>query len=145
MILELVRRWSTGDTTTGTLTVDGAPECFTLEDLVRTAHGEDIHRVKVAGATAIPAGTYAVTMYDSPRHGRVPLLHDVPDFTMVEIHGGNTAKDTQGCILVGQKRHAAAIEQSQAALGELVKKVERAVEQNEPVTITIRELFEVVA
>lgn len=141
MILVLTRRWQTGDTTMGTLTVDGNPECYTLEDVVRTTHGEDIHTVKIAGMTAIPAGTYRVTMHDSPKFGRVPHVHDVPGFTDILIHAGNTAKDTAGCILVGMTRKPAALEQSRVALVDLIKKMETAEANGEPITIEIREVF----
>lgn len=125
VILELVRRWTTGDTITGTLTVDAIPEAYTLESL----------------ADAIPCGTFPVTLYDSPKHGRVPLLHDVPGRTWIEIHPGNTIKDTEGCILVGLTRKPAAVEQSRLALGQLVKKLEASLEQGNAVTLTIREAF----
>lgn len=49
----------------------------------------------------IPVGIYKVTQFDSPRMGRDFLLHDVPGRAMVEIHAGNTIKDTEGCILIG--------------------------------------------
>lgn len=123
MIIDVARRWRTTDTILGTLTIDAAPECFTLESL----------------ADAIPCGTYPVSMYDSPRHGRVPLLHDVPGRTWIEVHAGNTAKDTEGCILVGLTRKPAALEQSRLALGELVKKIDAALEQGDPVTLTVRD------
>lgn len=52
----------------------------------------------------IPAGTYLVTPFKSPTKGNVFLVHDVPDRSMIEIHKGNTIKDTEGCILVGTQR-----------------------------------------
>lgn len=124
MILELVRRWRTGDTTMGTLTVDAIPECYTLEPFV-----------------PIPCGTYPITMYNSPRNGRVPLLHDVPGHEWIEIHIGNTVKDTKLCILVGLTRKPSALEQSRLALEQLIKKIDTALEQSNPVTIEIREAF----
>lgn len=138
--LVLTRRWVTGDTTMGTLTVDGMPECYTLEDVVRTAQGEDIHDVKVPGETAIPAGTYRVEMDQSPKFGRVPHLRDVPGFTDILIHAGNTVKDTEGCILVGLTRKPSALEQSRVALVELIKKIERAEQHGRPVNLEIREM-----
>lgn len=85
--------------TTGKLYVDGQYFCDTLEDTVRNLPTE----AKVAGETAIPAGTYKVIVNRSPRFGRyLPRLIDVPYFTGILIHRGNTAKDTAGCILVGK-------------------------------------------
>lgn len=49
----------------------------------------------------IPEGIYTVRPYNSPTKGHVFLLFDVPDRSMIEIHKGNTIKDTEGCILPG--------------------------------------------
>ena len=75
--------------------------CWTLEDPAREAPGEPVEAWKIKGDTAIPRGTYAVTVTRSNRFGvDLPLLLDVPGFEGVRIHGGNTAADTEGCILV---------------------------------------------
>jgi len=50
------------------------------------------------------------SIYDSPRLGREVILF--PDFedrtgrtyTYIEIHNGNIADDSEGCILVGETR-----------------------------------------
>ena len=110
MKLVLQRQPSTAACTLGRLFVDGEPECWTLEDVVRPP------RVKVDRATAIPPGTYRVEVTHSPRFGvRLPLLHDVPGFVGIRIHPGNTADDTEGCILVGTDRGRNAILRSRAA------------------------------
>lgn len=87
----------------------------TLEDKVRSTD-ED----KVYGKTAIPYGTYTVTITFSPKFNRLlPLINDVPGFTGVRIHPGNTADDTEGCILVGVNDSIGAIHHSKATFDEL--------------------------
>jgi hypothetical protein len=104
MELVLTRQFAVGDATIGTLTLDGAFECWTLEDVIRER--------KVYGKTAIPAGCYPVLLCESPRFsdsyekrglGRiVPLIDKVPNYSGVRIHVGNVAEHTHGCVLVGQ-------------------------------------------
>lgn len=57
---------------------------------------------KIAGVTAIPAGTYRVYVTHSPTFKReLPILVNVPQFTGVRIHRGNYQEDSEGCIVVG--------------------------------------------
>lgn len=117
--------------TIGTLLIDGVFECYTLEDVVRP-DGEP----KVFGETAIPAGEYDVTITFSPHFQRdLPLLHAVPSFEGVRIHPGNTAADTEGCLLVGESRDAESIHNSRAAFDALYPKIRDAIERGEKVTI----------
>jgi hypothetical protein len=90
------------DFTLGKLYHDGQFICYTLEDKVREVIGEPVSAWKVAGQTAIPAGVYNVIITMSTRFKiRLPLLMDVPGFSGVRIHTGNSSADTEGCILVG--------------------------------------------
>jgi hypothetical protein len=90
------------DFTLGKLYHDGQFICYTLEDKVREVIGEPVSAWKVAGQTAIPAGVYPVIITMSARFKiRLPLLMDVPGFSGVRIHTGNSSADTEGCILVG--------------------------------------------
>jgi Family of unknown function (DUF5675) len=101
MDINLVRRWFTANSTIGQLSIPSANfVCFTLEDVVR-GPGEKIH-----GKTAIPLGKYKVTLDPSPKFHQAirPRLHDVPNFEGILIHEGNTAENTEGCILVGRTR-----------------------------------------
>lgn len=94
MELLLQREPSNESCTIGKLFVDGEYLCFTLEDVVRPK--------KIYAETAIPAGRYKVVLTMSPRFKRVlPLLENVPGFEGIRIHSGNTADDTEGCILPG--------------------------------------------
>jgi hypothetical protein len=95
MKLEL-KRFEFGDTfTIGKFYIDGIYHCYTLEDKVREGK-------KVNGQTAIPVGSYDVIVDVSTRFGKsLPHILNVPNFTGVRIHAGNTSKDTEGCILLG--------------------------------------------
>lgn len=85
--------------TLGKMYIDGEFFCYTLEDPVRPAG------VKVYGDTAIPALSYEVVMSFSEKFRKpLPLLLDVPGFSGVRIHGGNSVKDTLGCVLVANNR-----------------------------------------
>jgi hypothetical protein len=119
MNVTIVRDRLTARSSTGTLSIDGVFECFTLEDAVRP--------VKIKGLTAIPYGAYELIISWSARFGRqLPLLLDVPHFDGIRIHAGNTDADTDGCILVGQTRETDRIGQSKAAFSALFAKLEAA-------------------
>lgn len=135
MNLTLNRIFKGPDYTIGKLYIDGEYFCDTLEDPVRTLPtfcpntSEGIPCAcpeKVYARTAIPAGTYKITMENSPRFKRIlPLLHDVPHFLGVLIHSGNDANDTAGCILVGSNKAKGKVLESRAAsdrLNALLKK-----------------------
>lgn len=103
MEIKVTRNWKKADYTIGRLFINGEFICNTLEDAVRTIAPNGAGKIK--GKTAIPAGRYQVTVTMSPRFKRLmPLLHKVPHFSGVRIHAGNTAADTDGCILVGENK-----------------------------------------
>ena len=107
--------------TIGKLYVDGEYVCDAIEDTVRDldkdgkfANGE----VKIPGKTAIPYGRYEITMkVKSPKYsnfskyswakkydGYLPRLLNVPHFDGVLIHVGNSALDSEACVLVGENK-----------------------------------------
>lgn len=98
--LFLARKRNWDDTATGELYADAVFQCFTVEDRVRDlgAHGEG----KVWGQTAIPAGRYRIIIDHSDKFKK-DMIHimDVPFFTGIRMHGGNTDEDVTGCVLVG--------------------------------------------
>lgn len=72
--------------------------CYTMEDAARIK--------KIQNETCIPAGRYQVDYTWSGRFNRMlPLLLNVPLYTSIRIHSGNTPADTDGCILVGTEKY----------------------------------------
>lgn len=133
MKIEVKRNKTVKGTTIGQLYVDGVFECYTLEDEVR-APG-----VKVFGNTAIPPGTYNVTITMSNRFKRLlPLLNNVEGFEGVRIHPGNSKENTEGCILTGQsvRPDQQWLFNSKVAFEALFKKMQAT---KEPITLTIGE------
>jgi len=131
MKLMLERVEKAADYTIGSLSVDDDWQCWTCEDEVRDGP-------KVPGQTAIPAGTYQVIVTMSNRFQRpLPLLVNVPDFDGIRIHPGNTAADTDGCILPGCDRYANSVGRSRVAFEALFTKIKDAIAKGEKVTIEI--------
>jgi len=96
MRIKLQRLVFSEKSTIGILYVNETAFGFTLEDTRRSPCE------KIPGQTCIPAGTYEVALSHSPRFKRaMPTLLNVPGFTHILIHWGNTPKDTAGCILLG--------------------------------------------
>lgn len=101
----LVDRYEESDNglaTIGKVYLDGVFRYYSLEDKVREIPGHPASEWKVKGETAITQGRYKVTVVWSPKHQcMVPLVNDVPGFSAIEIHWGNTDRDTEGCLLLG--------------------------------------------
>ena len=147
MHLDLKRTTFSKESTIGELFVDGAFECYVLEDVVRQP-GE----AKVFGKTAIPAGTYQVKVTYSNRFRRLlPLLVNVAggniqfggrriDECGVRIHSGNKPEDTEGCLLPGTRLGAdgRSVEASRVAFDALFAKINAALAGGEKVTLTIK-------
>jgi len=126
------------ESTLGELFIDGAEECFVLEDAVREVPDKPVEEWKVAGKTAIPYGTYKLIINHSQRFNRdLPLLLDVPGFSGVRIHPGNTAIDTEACLLVGRRRGEDFVGESRAAFGLLYPKLVAALAAGDEITIEI--------
>ena len=85
---------------------DGNHWCSVLEDtdrgLTDSMNIREIRSLKVKGETAIPKGIYEVQITYSPKFRRkLPLLLNVKGYEGVRIHAGNTARNTEGCLLPG--------------------------------------------
>lgn len=117
--LTLFRNSLTKESALGTLSIkEGDKEeflCYTLEDRVREVPHESVKNWKVPGQTAIPRGKFRVLKTMSQRFGKHTLhIMDVPGFAGIRIHAGNTAADTEGCVLVGMGMADRSINGSQA-------------------------------
>lgn len=76
---------------------------------------------KIYGKTAIPRGRYKVVLSFSRRFKRImPELLNVPGFSGVRIHGGNTHHNTDGCPLLGAQRTANGVRDCSDVNGRLV-------------------------
>lgn len=136
MKLELIRDTFTDYNTLGTLLADGAKIGETLEDTDRKLEdgGE-----KVYGKTAIPRGTYKISITFSNRFQKpMPLIHDVPGFDGVRIHGGNTDADTLGCPLLGSIRTDNGIAKCAGPNARLIALLEQAEDIGEECTIEVK-------
>lgn len=143
MKITLQRSFKGPNYTIGKLFVDGDCYCDTIEDVVRdlphvcpnTSKGHACTcKEKVYARTAIPGGTYKVTMEYSPRFERsLPYLHDVPHFLGILIHSGNTDADSAGCIIVGRNTVKGKVLESRATLDKLISRIK----DEEDITIDI--------
>jgi hypothetical protein len=119
----------------GTMLIDGKHFGETLEDKDRFLEAGE---TKVPNDTAIPRGRYRVILSDSERFRRVmPEVLDVPGFSGVRIHGGNTTADTSGCVLLGSVRTAGGVASCHGINERLIDRIGEALGDNEEVWLEI--------
>ena len=123
MKLILTRHARRADYTIGRLEDEnGKKICDTLEPIWRNYDGGEM---KIPRKSAIPEGSYRVVVTKSKRFQKyLPLLVGVPGFEGVRIHAGNTSRDTEGCILVGQNLQVGKLLWSRITLEKLMKLIE---------------------
>lgn len=133
MKLKLVRKVGNAGFTEGRLYIDDVFECYTVEDAIR--------KVKVQNMTAIPAGEYKVILSMSNRFKKIlPEVLNVPGFTGVRIHAGNSSKDTEGCIIVGavnDRDDDDWVGGSKIAMTRLQPKIAKAIKAGNTVTLEV--------
>lgn len=153
MKLRLERRYKCNGYTIGKLFVDGRYFCDTLEDadrgLTDAMTEAEIKSRKFESMTAIPSGEYQVTLkvvsqrfgsdkfYKQVCRGKLPRLLNVKGFDGVLIHCGNTDKDTDGCILVGENKVKGQVINSRDTFRRLYPQLLAAHLNKETITITI--------
>ena len=137
MKVEVNRIFKASNYTIGELSVNNNYVCDTLEDKVR-ADGK-----KVYAETAIPTGTYTLVLSYSNRFKKVmPEILNVPNFSGIRIHCGNSSKDTEGCLLVGKwdGKTENWISDSKNSYNKLYPLLEEAFNKKENITITIKDI-----
>lgn len=136
--------------TIGRLYIDGQYFCDTCEDTDRGLRQDlplSVNQAKKRrGVTAIPVGRYRVTLdvfsqrfskkkqYDFTR-GYLPRLVNVPAFEGILIHIGNTAADSEGCILVGRNTKVGMVLESTKTFKALYEVLRKA---SDPIYITVK-------
>lgn len=147
MEIKVIRKWMKQSYTMGRMYIDDNFFCGTLEDVVRDLNDynhdgdyDDPGEGKIYGETAIPCGRYKVIVNESPKFKkRLPLLLDVPGFEGIRIHSGNSAKDSYGCILVGQNTSTGRLTNGPYFQTLLVQKIDEALNNGEETFIIIKE------
>ena len=116
--LLLIRDTFSENSILGELFVNGERMCDTLE-LPWKDNQKSI--------SCIPAGKYPVRLRPARQSATRDYLHllvqDVKDRSYILFHRGNTAKDTRGCILVGQSRQQDFVGNSTLAMDLLMKHI----------------------
>ena len=125
------------DYTIGELYVNGTKLCDTMEatdrELYQSMPLEDLKEAKVEGKTAIPYGTYLVTMeHKSPKfskveyykdfcEGYVPRLLRVHGFEGILILRGNGKDEAKGSVIVGENTSPGGLANSKLYWEKLMK------------------------
>ena len=144
MLVKLIRYNTQRNHTHGALYIDNKFMCYTLED----GHRDK----KIYGETRVPAGVYPLDFrkvggfhnkytekFGDMHKGMIELL-SVPNFEYVLFHIGNSSKDSEGCILVGNvpgEKETDWISSSTAAYKEIYPIIAAELEANNPVQLLI--------
>lgn len=151
MELLLERKFKGDAYTIGRLSINGKFVCDTLEDVDRDVNHNGVFdngEVKIKAQTAIPYGTYKITLdVVSPKYStrsqykgigaKLPRLLNVPSFEGILIHIGNYPKDTEGCILVGENKVKGQLVNSTATFNKLYTLLLTAKNKGEDIHIKI--------
>ena len=159
MRLKLIRSYNNDKYCIGHLYIDGLYFCDTLEDADRGLDSsmplKQLQAIKVKSKTAIPTGVYAVTLNTvSPKYskkqffnklckGKMPRLLNVPAYDGILIHTGNSATDTDGCLLVGLNKVKGGLIKSTETFVKLYEVLSKANADHEGIYIEIVRKYKV--
>ena len=132
----LLRSDFSDEFTLGTFCFAGKFLGYTCEDRDRRLEAGGI---KIPGRTAIPRGYYRLTVSMSQRFGKLmPEIKDVPQFSGVRVHGGNTHADTEGCPLLGAKKTVDVVKECAAVNARLIKLIQGVEAQGNEAWVVVR-------
>lgn len=156
MELKLIRKIKTDNYTIGELYVNNSLFCSTLEDKDRGLKDsmslEEIKSKKVYGKTAIPTGTYSISLdvvspkfskypfYMEVCKGKLPRLQNVKGFEGILIHvadGYKGAELVQGCIGIGKNTIKGGLLEGKDYFKRLYSLLSESVNNKEKIFITI--------
>lgn len=136
MKLKLIRFFDDGETTIGRLLIktNYIGKLAQYNKIFRYFTCERSWKDNQQNISCIPAGIYDIEPYNSPFHGKVLMILNVPNRSNIEMHSGNTYIDTKGCICAGKQRgnriynrkhneHNIGVLKSKDAMKEIVKMV----------------------
>lgn len=142
---DILRYFSNATWTIGVMLFNDRAQCFTLEDAYRPD--------KIKGQTRIPQGVYELGLkpigtskFDNRDWNKPPLRYygmmqvlNVPGFSDILIHPGNTSEDTEGCLLVGMAATMGSIQESVKAYMKIYPLIADTLKRGERVTITLKD------
>lgn len=142
MLIDLNRKYKKADYTIGIVSIDGVRFSNSLEDTDRglnnTMTPNEVRCKKIYGSTAIPTGTYEVIFTYSIKYKKeMPILLNVPGFEGIRIHSGNTAADTEGCIIIGDNTAKGCVTNSKNKTSQLYDRIRFAISKGERIYIKI--------
>ena len=159
MLLTLTRIYNSPSYSIGRIHLDGVYQCDVVEDtdrgLDQSMPLSEIRKRKVYRMTAIPTGTYRLTMdVQSPKfsqykyykdfcNGYLPRILDVPGYDGILIHCGSSAASSAGCIIVGYNTIKGKVTDSKKAWEKLMKQLLKAKKERERIQITITRKYKV--
>ena len=157
MQLVLERKWKKSNYTIGILSIDGKRFCETLEDVDRNLNSsmsvEQIKNIKKPNETAIPTGTYKVTLdifspkfgnksfYKKTCNGKLPRILNVKGFDGILIHVGDGPRGadlSSGCLLCGYNKVKGQLRDGKEVFKKLYSLLKEAKSRGEKLTITIK-------
>lgn len=132
--------------------IDGKYICDGIEDTDRMLDNSMdenyIKSKKVYAKTAIPTGTYRMTLgvvsakfsqkkyYMDFCKGKLPRLENVKGFSGILWHRGNTEKDSAGCLILGYNKVKGKVIDSQRAFETVYRMLDIANRIGDPIFVT---------